>query len=80
MNVNTSVLLHLSLLPGIGPCTILKIVKALTDSPFLDFKRQDVEAMLQAAGVDQNTRGETIGLDQFVVLAKQVSSGPMPLS
>ncbi len=49
------------------------VLKSLTDSPHLDYDRDMVAAALEGAGIDQKIRGEDLGREEFLTLARELA-------
>lgn len=48
------------------------LARALTDSPHLDLARSAVEQALSRAGIDPGARGETLGLERFTSIVREL--------
>ena len=50
------------------------IANALTNAPGLSFSREQVQAALEAAGIDGQRRGETLSLEEIAALCRALNA------
>lgn len=50
------------------------ICNSLTQAPYFNWKKEEVQALLNQVGIDPGVRAEKVSLEQYITLANQISS------
>ena len=49
------------------------LLNSLSNSQFLDYSKEEILAVLEKSGIDSGVRGETLSLEEFAKISKNIS-------